>query len=168
MATVRQSLSLDGAKTQATAIPQLLGTQGTNFPLTPAYAFDGSSTERLFLKFSPMAYGSGNITVTLQWYADTATSGAVVWETALAALTPNADTTDVETKAFATANTATDTHLGTTAQRPHSVDVTVSNLDGIAAGDWAWLRISRLPGDAGDTMTGDAILTGVDLSYSDT
>lgn len=168
MSTVRQTLSLDGAKVGTTAIPQLLGTQGTNFPMTPAYAFDGTTAERLYLKFSPLAYGSGNITVTFNWYGATATSGAVVWETALAAVTPNTDTTDVETKAFATANTAADTHLGTTAKRAHSVDVTVSNLDSVAAGDWVWLRISRLPADAGDTMTGDAVLTGIDISYSDT
>jgi len=168
MATVRQSLSLDGAKVGASAIPQLIGTQGTNFPMTPAYGFDTSTVERLYLKFSPLAYGSGSITVTIGWYAATATSGGVVWETALAAVTPNTDTGDVETKAFATVNTAADTHLGTTAKRAHTVDVTVSNLDSMAAGDWVWLRISRLTTDGSDTMLGDAILTGVDISYSDT
>lgn len=168
MATVKQTLSLDGAKLQTSSFAGLLGTQGTNFPLIGQYAFDGTSTERIFFRFQALNYGSGNITVTIGWYAATATSGAVVWETALAAMTPNTDTASWEGKAFATANTATDTHLGTTAQRPHSIDVTVSNLDSIAANDWAVLRVSRLPADAGDTMSGDAVLVSVDIAYSDT
>jgi hypothetical protein len=168
MATMKQALSLDGAKLQTSSFPGMMGTQGTNFPLVGQYAFDGTSTERLFLRFQAINYASGNITVTIGWYAATATSGNIVWETALAAMTPNTDSASWETKAFATVNTATDTHLGTTATRPHSVDITVSNLDSIADGDWAVLRVSRLPGDAGDTMSGDAVLASVDISYLST
>lgn len=167
MATVRQLLAPDGAHFLSSSFPQLRRELGTNFPVV-SLSYDGSSTERAYWKFSPVNYGSGNITATIEWYADTASSGAVVWETALAAITPNTDTQDVQTKAFDTVNTATDTHLGTTGQRVHSVDVTISNLDSIAAGDAAWLRVSRLPGDAGDTMTGDAQLIGILLAYSDT
>lgn len=170
MGTVRQTLSLKSVDTQTTAIPQLYAVQGTNFPVIGARAFDGSSVERIFMKFSPFNYGSGDFTITIHWYAASATSGGVTWECALAAMTPNTDSGSVEAKAFATVATATDTHLGTQAKRPMSVDVTVSGaaLDSIAAGDLAWLRVSRLPTDGGDTMTGDAVLIGVDVSYSDT
>lgn len=168
MATVKQSLSLDGAKLQTSSFAGIVGTQGTNFPVIGQYAFDGTSTERIFLRFQALNYGSGNITITIGWYAASATSGAVVWESAIAAMTPNTDTASWEAKAFATVNTATDTHLGTTAQRPHSIDITASNVDSLAANDWVDLRISRLPADAGDTMTGDAILVSVDIAYSDT
>jgi hypothetical protein len=167
MATVRQYLTHGVAEFASSAFPALVKANGTNFPVT-GLAYDATNTERAYFRFSPMSYGSGNLTVTVEWYADTATSGAVVWETALACITPNTDTQDVETKAFATANTATDTHLGTTGQRVHSIDVTVSNLDSLTAGDYVVLRVSRLPADAGDTMTGDAILLGVGISYSDT
>lgn len=168
MATFRQSLSLDIAKYQTTGFPQIIPNQGTNIPMVGGLAFDGTNIERAFFKFSPVNYGSGSITVTVEWYADTATSGGVTWECAFAAITPNADTQDVETKPFATATTGTDTHLGTTGQRAHNHDIVCSNVDSIAADDWAWLRLSRLPADAGDTMTGDAIVMGVSLSYSDT
>lgn len=168
MANVRQSLSLDGAKLQTSSFPQLVPTQGTNFPAIGTYAFDGTSTERVFLRFQAINYASGNITITIGWYAATATSGAVVWESAIAAMTPNTDSTSWEAKGFATVNTATDTHLGTTAQRPHSIDITASNVDSVAADDWVELRISRLPADAGDTMTGDAVLASVDISYLST
>lgn len=170
MATVRQTLSLKSADTQTSAIPELYAVQGTNFPVIGARSFDGSSTERIFLKFMPYNYGSGDITVTIHWYAASATTGGVTWECALAAMTPNTDSGSVEAKAFATVATATDTHLGTTAKRPMSVDVTLTGaaLDSVAAGDLAWLRVSRLPTDGGDTMSGDAVLVGVDVSYSDT
>jgi hypothetical protein len=168
MATAKQTLSLDAAKLQTSGMPQLVGTQGTNFPIIGEYAFDGTSVERLFLRFQALNYGSGNITITVGWYAATATSGAVVWESAIAAMTPNTDSASWETKAFATVNTQADTHLGTTAKRPHTVDIAASNVDSLAENDWVVLRISRLPTDAGDTMSGDAILASVDIAYSDT
>lgn len=168
MANVKQYLSLDSAKFQTTAYPQILPVQGTNFPMVGALAFDATTSEKCFFKFSPVNYGSGSITVTVEWYADTASTGAVTFETAIAAITPNTDTQDMETKAFATANTASDTHLGTTGQRDHSFDITASNTDSLTVGDSAWLRLARLPADAGDTMAGDCIVTGVMLTYSDT
>ncbi len=168
MANVKLTLSLDGAKLQTSSFAGLGGSQGTNFPLVGQYAFDGTSTERIFFRFQALNYASGDITVTIGWYAASATSGAIVWESAIAAMTPNTDSASWETKAFATVNTATDTHLGTTAQRPHSIDITASNVDSLAANDWVVLRISRLPADAGDTMSGDAILAAVDISYLST
>jgi len=69
---------------------------------------------------------------------------------------------------LATANTVTDTHLGTTGQRLHRASVTVSNLDSLAANDDLWVRIARDANNASDTMTGDAILVLATVSYSDT
>lgn len=167
MADVKLNLALDSAKFGASAFPSPVGTQGTNFPAQGAFAFDGTNTERIYIKFSPVALNATatEILVTFEWYAATATSGGVSWEAALAAVTPNTDNVDWETKAFATAQAVTDTHLGTTAHRPHSVDLSLTNLDSIAEGDWAVIRISRVPGNAGDTMVGDAVLTGVRLTY---
>jgi hypothetical protein len=169
MATVWQYFAPEEAQFAASGFPAFKLFAGTNFPVS-GLAYDGAGTtaERAFWKFEPTNYGSGNLTCDLIWYADTGTANAVVWEAAIAAITPDADTQDVETKAFATATTVTDTHLGTTGQRLHKATITISNLDSIAAGDEVWLRISRLPGNAADTMTVDAILTSVRLSYSDT
>ncbi|MGH7178542.1 MAG: hypothetical protein ACREJC_14290, partial [Tepidisphaeraceae bacterium] len=101
-------------------------------------------------------------------YADTASTGDVIFCAQLGAITTNTDTQDIETKALATAQTVTDTHLGTTGQRLHTVDLTISNLDSIAAGDWCVLRLYRDADAAGDTMAGDASVTLISLSYSDT
>ena len=140
---------------------------GSNF-VVPCLDFDASTDESAFFFFNAVSYGSGNLTVQVQWYADTASSGDVVWAAQLACITPNTDSTDIETKAFDTANTATDSHLGTTNQRLHSVDITVSNTDSIAAGDYCVLKIYRDADNGSDTMTGDASLVRVLVSYSDT
>ncbi len=139
---------------------------GTNFPV-PSLAFDTGSPETVYAVFRAASYGSGNITCTLNWYADTASTGGVVWGAAIAAITPDSDSQDIETKSFATENTVTDSHLGTTGQRLHTCAITISNLDSIAANDYVALKIRRVTSDASDDMTGDALLTMVELSYSD-
>lgn len=166
MATVYQHLMPEAAQFKTTTFPQFVRNQGTNFPVA-ALAYDAATEEAAYFKWVATNYGSGNITCTVYWYADTASSGDVIWGAAMAAITANTDTQDVETKAFATAQTATDTHLGTTGQRAHSIDVTISNLDSVASGDIVWLHLYRDADAAGDTMAGDAFLLGLRLSYSD-
>ncbi len=166
MATVYQQLDPGSAQFQATAFPAL-DKVGTNFPVS-SLRYDAGADEAAFWHLRAVRYGTGNLTVTIEWYADTVTTGDVVWGVQLAAITPNTDTQDVETKALATANTATDTHLGTTAQRLHTVDVTVSNLDSLALDDAVWIRIYRDADAAGDTLIGDVHLTLATVSYSDT
>ena len=167
MATVRAPLGVNAFIPAATNGAQSKVIAGTNFPVM-SWAFDGTTAETIYAQFPLLNYGSGNITLKLHWYADTASSGDVVFESALAAITPDIDTQDVETKAFTTANTVTDTHLGTTGQRLHQTSITISNLDSAAANDEMWLRIKRLPADAADTMVGDALLVDAWLEYSDT
>jgi len=167
MATVYQPFDPNSADFLSTSFPGIVR-NGTNFPAT-GLAYDPSAAdEAAFWHFEATNYGSGNVTVRIEWYADTATTGDVVWGVQLAAITANTDTTDTETKALATANTATDTHLGTTGQRLHTIDVTVSNLDSLANRDSVWMRVYRDSDAAGDTMAGDAILTQITVSYSDT
>jgi len=167
MATVKMPLGVNAFVPAVTNGAQRKAVEGTNFPVL-SWAFDASTAETIYAQFLLLNYGSGNITLKLHWYADTASSGAVVFESALAAITPDTDTQDVETKAFATANTVTDTHLGTTGQRLHQTSIAISNLDSAAADDEVWLRVKRLPADAADTMAGDALLVDAWLEYSDT
>lgn len=167
MATVSQVFEARSAELRSTAFPQLVKANGTNIPVS-GYAFDASAEEALFFDFRAFRYGSGNLTVDVDWYADTASSGAVVWAAQIAAITPTADTQDVETDALATVATTTTTHLGTTGQRLHRTSITVSALDSIAADDDVRLRIARAAANGSDTMAGDAIATRVTVSYSDT
>lgn len=169
MATIRQYLAPEEAALGASGFPQYKITQGTGFPVS-GLAFDASTSETAYWKFEPIAYGSGNITCDILWYADTSTTSThgVTWQVNVAAITPNSDTTNVESKTMATGQQAS-TDLGSTnAQKLMKTTITISNLDSIAAGDEAWLRLARLTADGNDDLTGDAIVTSVRLSYSDT
>lgn len=167
MATVSQEFPATAAELPAAnaAQPDLI--DGTNFPIAQL-RFDAAADEEAYFPFRAVSYGSGNLTVDIDWYADNATTGDVVWAAAIAAITPNTDTQDIETDALAAENTVTDTHLGTTGQRLHRATITLSNLDGLASGDDVTLRIRRLGSNLGDTMANDAALRRVTVSYSDT
>ena len=169
MATVTRYFFPEGAQFLATNFPAYTKNNGTNFPVS-SLMYDAATDEAAFWKFVATSYGSGNLTLTIEWYADTASSGNVVWEAQISAITPNTDTQDVETDGLATLNFVQDTHLGTTGQRVHSCDITISNLDSIAAGDVVHIRIARDADgtSATDDMTGDAGLIMAVLSYSDT
>lgn len=169
MATVSIAWDSPGAQFDALGanFPQPVRFTGTNFPVE-GLAFDATTNESVCGKFTAVQYGSGNLTLRLRWFADTAASGDIVWACAIAAITPDTDTQDVETDAFATEQTVTDTHLGTTNQRVHTCIITVTNLDSIAAGDLVFLRITRNASSGSDTMAGDAILLSAIMEYSDT
>lgn len=167
MANFYWYLDPGSARFLGTSFPQYKEVLGTNYPVAGLYFVTGS-VQRAYFRFKATNYASGNMSLKIEWYADTASSGGVVWETAVATISPNADTQDVETKGFDSVNTAADTHLGTTAQRLHEVSVSMSNLDGVADGDSCMLRVSRLTTDASDNMAGDAVLYGLELSYLST
>lgn len=150
---------------RTTAFPALVRANGTSIPVS-GYAFDATTEEAAFYRFRASDYSSGNITVDLDWYADTATSGAVVWGVQMAAITPDTDSQDVETDALPTITQVTDTHLGTVGQRLHRTTVTLTGaaLDSVATNDFVMVRIARVAADAADTMTGDAILTYISVA----
>lgn len=167
MATVRWAFTPEEHQGLATAFPQFIKNNGTNGPVS-WLAYDAAATETAYWTWESFDYGSGNLTLDIIWAAATATSGVVRWEAAIAAITPETDSQDPETKAFATATALDDTHLGTTAKRLHKATITVSNLDSLAALDVVYLKIARLGAHANDTLAGDAWLRRAWLSYSDT
>lgn len=167
MATVYLEFLPESAMFLATAFPAYKRNLGTNFPV-PALAYDASTDEAAFWHFNAINYGSGNLTLDIYWYADTASTGDVIWDANISAITANTDTQDIETDSLATVNSVTDSHLGTTGQRLHTCAITISNLDSLAARDHVTLRINRDANNASDTMTGDAFLVSAVLSYSDT
>lgn len=140
---------------------------GSEFTL-PVLAFDDTTDESATVVFYLPDYTSGNLTLTLLWLADSASSGAVVWNASIANITPNTDTTSATSKTFATASASTDTHLGTTVRRVHSIDINIGNLDSIAAGDLSVLEVTRNASGGGDTLSGDALLALAVLTYTNT
>jgi hypothetical protein len=150
---------------RSTGFPGITRANGTSIPVS-GYAFDAATIETLFFRFRASDYTSGNVTVDLDWYADTASTGAVMWGAQLAAITANVDTQDIETDALPTVTTVTTTHLGTVGQRLHRSSITLSGaaLDSLATDDQAVLCVTRQASNAADTMAGDAILTYLSIT----
>lgn len=110
---------------------------------------------------------SGSMTVKIDWYADTATTGNVVFDVAALAYTVGTDTSDIEAKAFATAVVGSATACSGTAQVPVTTTITLTTgaqQDSATTGDYFQLRVRRLGANGSDTMTGDAQVIGVTLS----
>ncbi len=172
MATVRLAWDNPGAQFDPLGanFPAPVRVAGTNFPVEGLAYDPGATNESACVKFTAINYGSGDLTLKLKWYADTAGSGDVIWACALAVITPNTDTQDVETKAFDTESSVTDSHIGTTNQRVHecSISIAYADADSLAANDLVFMRITRNSSSGSDTMTGDAILLSAVLEYSDT
>ncbi|GAA0969708.1 hypothetical protein GCM10009555_017320 [Acrocarpospora macrocephala] len=142
---------------------------GTNFPVG-RLLYDATADEAAFWHLEATNYGTGDWTVDIDWYAVNATSNVVRWGVAVAAITPETDSQDAETKAFDSETIFDDTHLGTTSKRIMRATITVASadLDGVAGGDECWLRVRRIGSNGSDTMANDAALTMVRISYSDT
>jgi len=165
MATVKIPLDVTQAVPASSNGPQFnVAANGTRY-----LAFDAATEETcIFPYIIAQSYGSGNLTLNVFWAAALATAGDVIWGCAIAAQTPNTDSEAADSYGLATAQTVTDTHLGTTASRVHQTAITISNLDSLAADDRIVLSFYRDADAAGDTMTGDAWLLALELTYSDT
>lgn len=164
MATVYVTLDPKSAIVSSSAIPELV------LIVAPVmgYAFDASSREDIYFSLPLLLYGSGSITATVHWYSRSgSTTGAVVWGFRIACITPG-DAQSMESKAWATAQTTTTTVNGTAKGLTSTAIVDSSNLDSATALDTIWVNIYRDAAAGGDTMSGDAIPTGLYLSYSDT
>jgi hypothetical protein len=153
------------------SFPSILFAAGASFPGFPerGLAFDAALDQYTYFKRRIAGYGTGNLTLNLLWWADSASSGNVRWSGALAALTPGVDTQDVTTDTMATETVVTAAHLGTVGRRMHLTSIVLTNLDSLANGDRLSLRVGRLGfSDGADTMAGLAVLSGLELTYSDT
>ena len=165
MATITHQFDIQAGKLRTTLFPALVQANGTNYPV-PGYAFDAAVDEAVFFQLVATDYGSGNPVLRIFWYADTATANDVVWGAQIAALTPG-DSQDIEADALATAQTVTDAAPGTVGFMVRA-DLTITNLDSLAADDWVTLRLYRDADNGADDMAGDAIVVGLTLEYSDT
>lgn len=168
MGTQKIPLPVADAVPYATNYPELIIISGTNFPIM-GLKFDATTQESVRWVLPAFNYATGNLTFDLWWYADTASSGNCVWETQISAITANTDTQDIETDGLATLNFVQDTHLGTTGQRLHHTQITISNLDSLADADLIHIKLARDADgtNATDDMAGDAILVQAALQWAD-
>ena len=120
----------------------------------PCLDHDAAATEGcVFSGILPGNYAGGGLTVYIVWAASTATSGNVVWGSAI-----ERRNTDNDTDSFATQQTATGAANGTsgiftTTSIAHSSG---ANMDSLAANEPFRVQVQRLGANGSDTMTGDA------------
>ena len=83
-------------------------------------------------------------------------------------MTADTDSVAIDADSFDTINTVSDDILGTTAKRPQTVSLTLTNADSVAAGDYVALRFGRDADNASDDLPEDAWLWAVSLEYTTT
>lgn len=116
-----------------------------------------------FVPFRANNYVSGAVSLMIDWYAATAVAGDVIWQGAIAAITPNADPQDILTKAFATQQEVTQSHLGTTGKRLHRATLAIDQLDALASDDDVWIALRR---SAADSIAGAVRLVHLTAAYT--
>lgn len=161
------SASGGGTKTYAKFTPFDACPPTTNFATIdtrnniPVLEFDGGSTDEstTFVGVMPEAASlASGLIVKITWMADTATSGNVRWGVQFERMT-----TDLDADSFDTAVEANSAANGTSGI-PSTVEITITTIDSIAAGDAFRLKVYREASDTtNDTMSGDAQLITVEV-----
>lgn len=131
----------------------------------PLLGFDATTAENVvFHGVLSKDYQSGNaLLIDIDWVAETATTGAVVWGVEIEAIAAGGH--DIDADSFDTQQTATGSANGTSGIVTRTqISLTNAEADAIAAGSAYRLRLQRLPADASDTMAGDAQVLRVQLS----
>jgi hypothetical protein len=109
----------------------------------------------------PEDYASG-LEVVVQYKMPTATSGSVVLGAQLMAATPG---DAIGADSYATANTVTDAVPGTVELLAEAA-ITMTNDDGVAAGDWCALRVFRDGDNGSDDAAGLCDVVGLAVQYT--
>jgi hypothetical protein len=131
----------------------------------PVLAFDGASNETaVFESVVPQGYAAGTVDAKIFYIMSTATSGDIDWDVEVEAVT-DGDAFDLDASdGFATTNAGTTTAVPGTAGHLDVVTVTLTNDDGLAAGDYIRFRLTRDVVTGGGTpATGDARLTKLEI-----
>lgn len=137
--------------------------QITQINQRPALAFDAATDETAYWTDVAPQGLTGTITVLLYYVMASATSGNIIWQAALEAVT-DGDTVDLDsTTSFDTQNSSATTAVPGTAGYIDVVSITMTNADSLAAGDLYRLAINRDANNGSDTASGDAYLLGVEL-----
>jgi hypothetical protein len=130
--------------------------------------FDGTTSESAYFSgVLPRAYGGGGLTVRIAWASSTQTTGSVVWAAAFERLDEGA--TDLDVDSFASAKQVTAAAPGPSIGTVDYAEIAFSHgaeLDSLAVGEAFRLKLSRLPADAADDMSGDAELVAIEVRES--
>lgn len=153
------------ASNAAPALQRVKSSASAPSPYFLQLAFDASTEEQACWSLRmPADYASAPI-LKVQYKMASATSGNVIIEGRLAAVT-DGDSQDVDAKAFGTANTSSATAVPGTAGHLDEISLTLTNADSVAAGDFVVVYLNRDAANGSDTATGDMEIIAASLQYT--
>lgn len=155
--------------TRAVLTPNSAEFPSTNFPQLllvnrrPVLAFDASTSETAYWTFTIPQGWTGTGTVVLSYMMASAVTGGVALDVAIEAVS-SGDAVDLDAgTSFAAVNTGTDAAVPATAGYMEQIIITLTNDDGLAAGDYVRISIARNVLHATDNATGDLYLLEAEL-----
>jgi hypothetical protein len=148
----------------APAIQRVKSSAAAPTPYFLQAAFDASTKEQMMWAFRMPADYVSSLAFRVLFKMASATSGNVVVEGRIAAVTDD-DAVDVDAKGFGAANSLTISAPGT-AGHIQLASLNLTNNDSVAAGDWVVAYLARDAANASDTATGDMEVIGCALQYT--
>lgn len=122
----------------------------------PIISFDDTVAENVL--FNPAmfsSYSGGDISVDIDWVAETATTGGVTWGIEIERNAPGGN--DIDSDSFDTQQTGTSATNATSGVITRTtITLTQAEADAIEASDAYRMRVQRVVGDGGDDMADDA------------
>jgi len=129
----------------------------------PVLAFDASTDETAYWTAVVPQGFTGTPSVTVSFIMASATSGNVVFQAAIEAVT-SGDALDLDTAtSFDTANSSGAVSVPTTAGYMKQFSITLMTNDSMAAADYFRLSLNRDADNANDTAAGDCYVLAVEL-----
>lgn len=155
------------ASNAAPAVQRVKSSAAAPTPYFLQIALDASIEEQVMWSFRmPADYSSAPV-LKVQYKMASATSGNIVIEARIAAVT-DGDAQDVDAKSFGSANTSSATAVPGTAGHLDEISLTLTNADSLTAGDFVVLYLNRDAANASDTATGDMEIVACSLQYTTT
>lgn len=151
----------------ATLNAQLDFILGTSSPaeIIPVLAFDDTAIEYADFYFRmPSTYAGGGITLTFAWGA-AATANTAVLSAALRRVADDAEDLDTTVQTYDYNDTAALTPANVIGEVAYDT-LTFTNgadMDSVVAGDYAILRVRRVPTSGSDTLVGDLRLHSLEM-----
>jgi hypothetical protein len=138
--------------------PQLIASNAR-----PALAFDAATDESCYWSAVAPQGLTGAVTVVVTYAMASATSGDVILQAAIEAIS-GGDATDTDAAtSFDTANSSSATTVPGTAGYIDQISITMTNADSLAAADYFRLSLNRDADNGSDTATGDLYVLAVEL-----
>lgn len=156
-------LTPGGAETKTTTFPAP-GRSSDASGARPYLAFDAATDEAAYWTLAVPVGFTAPFTAVISYAAASATTGDVVFDVAVEAITTGDGAPDTDSaESLDTVNTATANTVPGTAGLLKQVTLALTNGDSSAAADYARIRLRRVGSAGGDTATGDIFVFGVEL-----